>query len=290
MKLLAKNTAIMKTETCNEVAPNMLTPGVVSCFGGTIHRHPDGWRWSDGSLEPRVSDETFGDAYDFTIRDNQFVEVPLFLADLELDLAWTKEADYEVSESRDPQYVLEFLTRVPQKRKEQIQSYLVPVADWNKRVAAIVGLRFSDEDAELLAEKSRSLGYDWPSPLKPGHVSGEECMEQPPLELKELKLVADAMNGINIGLTWSEWGWDALIKRNYLRLEVCDAICCDRLDLKWDVDAVCLLGKLKALSFTGRAMLALALAEFWNRCNDKNQESVFKRLLKDFYGAIDGKE
>ena len=236
-------------------------------------------------MEPRVRDISLNDSYHFTIRGNQFIEVPTFKADLEPALAWTKEGGYRVSESRDSQYVLEFLTRFPQKRKEQIESYLVPIDDWDKRGATLVGLRFSAGDASLLAEKSRSLGYNWPSPSKAGNVTEPECIELPQWELNEFKLMADAMIGINVNLATDEQAWDSLTKGDFLRHDVCDAICCDRLDLKWDVDALCLLGKLKVLSFSERAKLTLALAEFWNRCGDDKAESVFQRLLKQFNGS-----
>jgi hypothetical protein len=225
------------------------------------------------------------DSCHFTIKGNNFIEVPVFKAELEPALAWTKEGDYKVSESTDSQYVLEFLERFPQKRKEQIQSYLVPIEDWDKRGATLVGLRFSADDASFLEEKSRSLGYDWPSPAKLRDVSEEESLELPQWELNEFKLIADAMIGINVNLATDEQAWDSLTKGDFLRHDVCDAICCDRLDLKWDVDALCLLGKLKELLFSERATLTLALAEFWNRCGDDNAESVFQRLLKQFNGS-----
>lgn len=36
----------------------------LSAMGGLLVRHTDGWRWSDGSLEPRVRDLTAAEAFE----------------------------------------------------------------------------------------------------------------------------------------------------------------------------------------------------------------------------------
>lgn len=36
----------------------------LSAMGGLLVRHPDGWRWSDGSPEPRVRDLTAAEAFE----------------------------------------------------------------------------------------------------------------------------------------------------------------------------------------------------------------------------------
>ena len=280
----------MNTNTYIEVKPNKLTQGIFSSFGGSLHRLPDGWRWSDGSTEPRVSDVTLNDRYNSPRMKGQIIEVPVFKAGLEWALAWTTEGNYVVSESMYSDYLMEFLKRFPQNRKEPIQSYLVPMAHWNKRGATIVGLRFNSKDALVLAEKSRILGHDWPLPATPAAASAPESMDLPSFELDELKLMAEAMIGINVYLTTRKAEWDLLTKGNGLRHYISDAICRRRLDLQFDVDALSLLGKLEALSFTRRAMLTLDLAEFWNRCLEQNAESIIDRLLKDFKSAMDATE
>jgi hypothetical protein len=65
---------------------------LLASLGGTIVRHDDGWRWSDGSLEPKIKDLTLGEIFNFAFRDGIFIEVPVFKAELEVDLAWVKTA------------------------------------------------------------------------------------------------------------------------------------------------------------------------------------------------------
>ena len=113
-------------------------------------------------------------------------------------------------------------------------------------------------------------------------ASGSKPIDSPSLDIDELRLIADAMNGINHQLVVDEWLWDLYVKGQHLRYNVYDAICCNRLDLKWGVDGLYLLDKLAALPYEGRALLVLGLAEFWNRCDETNAESVFERLLDAF--------
>ncbi len=67
----------------------------LSAMGGLLVRHPDGWRWSDGSIEPRVRDLTAAEAFELprvrsidpttdTVAD--YVSIPRSALDEDADL------------------------------------------------------------------------------------------------------------------------------------------------------------------------------------------------------------
>lgn len=58
----------------------MTTTTISTALGGTLHRTPDGWQWSDGTPEPRVRDLALADvAPNFrcaTFGDGAYIEIP----------------------------------------------------------------------------------------------------------------------------------------------------------------------------------------------------------------------
>ena len=272
----------MKSKMTDAVTGCETANAEIIALGGTLQRYQTGWRWKDGTDEPRVKEVTLDEFFNFTMRDGCFVEVPVFKAEMHPALSWAKTGGYALAQSTDPACVHEFLTLFPQRRKEQIAAFLVPLSDWKKQASAIVGLRFAATDIPCLAAKARNLGYDWPMASSPARAHDSKPPElSNRLEQNELKLMADALNGINLQLIMDDHAWNDYTTGSFLLLGIRDAMFLDRLDLKWEVDAIELLNKLESLPSPGRRALILGIAEFWNRCSDNDADAVFGRLADE---------
>ena len=267
----------MKTTTnVNELTK----PSTDKCaiLGNTLIRRADGWHWSDGSPEPRVTDLTLGQCYNFACQQDKLLEVPVFLAEAQPDLAWVKDGNYRKAELKDPQYVQEFLSRFPERRLERVQTYLVPRADWDGRASEIVAACYDPADLPRLRKKAISLGCSWPADSKAATQSNQRTEDTKPFELNELKLIADAVNGINLILIMHPDSWNAYGMGRQLYAEVRDAMYLKRLDLAFEVDGNRLLQKLDLLRGPGLRALVLGLAEFWNCRNENSGDEFFQQL------------
>jgi hypothetical protein len=272
----------MKSKMTDAVTGSEAANAEIIAFKGTLQRHQAGWRWKDGTDEPRVKEVTLDEFFNFTMRDGCFVEVPVFKSEMHPALSWAKTGRYAVAHSTDPGCVHEYLALFPQRRKERIAAFLIPLSDWKERASAILGVRFAAADIPCLAAKARTLGYDWPATSSPAQAHEPNPLElSKPLVLNELNLMADALNGINHQLIMDDHAWDDYTTGSVLLLGVRDAMFLDRLDLKWEVDAIGLLKKLETLPSPVRRLLILGIAEFWNRCGDREADAVFGRLADE---------
>ena len=137
-----------------------MTP-LASTLSGTLLRHADGWRWSDGTPEPRVHDLRPAGHYNFRIRGSRHVEIPLGLARENDDLEWVLRRGYAESwdgdvvgpDDRDP------LGRVaPGKRAARV--LLVPIGDWDRWASTtIIGAEWDREHEEEILSRARALGW-----------------------------------------------------------------------------------------------------------------------------------
>ena len=256
-----------------------------SAFGGTLIRQEDGWFWSDGTREPNVFDRTWNDHFNFSMAAKDAVAVPQFKVQECQELAWVRDGGYGLAENRDGSVGMEFLRRFPERQSEPILSYLVPLSDWEKHTAAIIGVSYSMKDMPKLAEKARSQGYSGPFPAASAKAPAKTKLKVPePFTKNELLLVADVLNGINTLLVMDAYAWPSYTRSGGdLACDVGEAIGADRLDLKWGVDGASLCNKLKALHPVNCRRLMLGMAEFWNR-RDKKARAVFDRLVQELNG------
>jgi hypothetical protein len=293
-KIIMKSTGTQRTETLAN-SSELLGAKSPNCtvFGGTLTRKQDNWYWPDGTKEPKVSDFTVADRFNFRMASEDAIEVPEFKAESHPELAWVKDGGYETVESRDGSANQEFLVRFPERRLQPILAYLVPRRDWDKHTSAIVGVSYAEQDVPILAGKARSFGWEWATtPARAESPAPPADGETEPFSRSELMLVADVLNGINSVLVMDEHAWgcytgsdDPAVVNNRLAWEVGDAMAADRLDQKWGVEFNGLCRKLTALHPMGRRLLILGVAEFWNRAEDAKADEVFDRLLRELNGT-----
>ena len=162
---------------------------MTSVFSGTLQRHgPNDWRWSDGTLEPRVSDLSASTVYNFRCRTGgdgvTFVEVLLSAAHRERDvLGWVLEGaergQYRQAKSGDhtgPRIMTdEGMQRMriepgedplhgnePIVHKRAIPAVaLVPVDEWDAWAAEHpYGATWDKADEAEVFARARSLGWE----------------------------------------------------------------------------------------------------------------------------------
>ena len=278
----------MKKQNSKHATMKPTANDVLTAFNRTLTRLENGWHWPDGSKEDKVSDHTFDKLHDFGIRSNKVVEVPVFEAESDPTLAWVGGNGYPKDRTTEVSVVWKFLMRFPEKRKEPVSAYLVPITDWENRASTVTGCRFHAKDIPYLAAKTKTFGYEWPAPSQPQLNPAAQRELQKPFTRQELKLVADALNGIHRQLVMDDslWGTytasvDDTQTNTNLASDIGEAMAGDRLDLKWDVEFNELINKLKVLMASERRILLLGMVEFWNRRNDDNLESLFDRLLAE---------
>ncbi len=106
---------------------------------------------------------TASEYYNFRIRGEQWLEVPVLTVRKNDDLHWVEHGDYEISLSGDHygQMVIHEdgrITRASQTGKVIPEVYLVPIADWDAHDEC-VGAQWPDADHDAIFSKARSLGF-----------------------------------------------------------------------------------------------------------------------------------
>lgn len=225
-------------------------------------------------------DLTLGQAFNFACRGRDFIEVPVFKTEQESGLEWVAKRGYELSDSGDPMWIHEFLRRFPKRRKERVMSYLVPCHDWDKAKMTVVGATFAEADEPYLSQKVRSLGGTWPHQPRSTVERYAAPVENIPLEVNELKLLAHVLNGLNNTLVGDPHAWNSYTGSARLLTEVRDGMFLRRMDLEHEVDGNRLLKKLEVLSAAGRRALVLGMAFFWD-ANCKTEDNSFFECLRD---------
>lgn len=118
---------------------------MLSAMGGTLIRHPEGWRWRDGRPEPRVRDVTALEAFPFprvtrATQDGraQYLAIP-------------RAAAAEEPELREAIAHAGAAAREPEDDPEVIE---VPLSVWEPWARAqVIGMRWDAADeADLLRE------------------------------------------------------------------------------------------------------------------------------------------
>ncbi len=122
----------------------------LSAMGGLLVRHPDGWRWSDGSPEPRVRDLTAAEAFPFTrVRTvdpatgavADYVSIPREALDDDADLLGD---------------VIAFAgARVVAGERDSVE---VPAEMWDTWARQVIGLGWDPADKEAILGRARSMG------------------------------------------------------------------------------------------------------------------------------------
>jgi hypothetical protein len=143
-----------------------MTAPMHTTLAGTLGRHPDGWRWQDGTPEPRVRDLRGSRHYNFRVRrtgaaGQMYVEVPLGRAREDDDLAWVLTEDYQ--ESYDGDAVgpedrgLDGRVR-PGLRAARVR--LVPIEAWERwDRETVLGAEWDRADEQAILDRARALGW-----------------------------------------------------------------------------------------------------------------------------------
>lgn len=127
---------------------------MLSAMGGTLVRHPDGWRWRDGRPEPRVYDVTALQAFQFPKVTRAEPDAPGGRAQY---LAIPRAAAQEEPELREAIAMAGARARRPEDDPGVIE---LPVSLWEPWASAqVIGLRWDAADEEDLlreAEQQRA--------------------------------------------------------------------------------------------------------------------------------------
>jgi hypothetical protein len=143
---------------------------VSTTLGGTLARYPDGWRWRDGTPEPRCRDMALADiAPNFrccTVAGVAYVEIPRRYRDarywprgrVDDDAAAAIAALLAEGGERAPIYAEVWAERTDEHRLT-VDGYRVPVALWDAAMREPCGCWWDAEhEADILA-RARSLGW-----------------------------------------------------------------------------------------------------------------------------------
>lgn len=101
------------------------------------------------------------------------------------------------------------------------------------------------------------------------------------LLLDELRLLADALRGIESMLEQDADALDRLCGDRTMVEIVEAAMVDDQLETKWDVEAEDLLPKLHRLSEASRRKIVLGIVEFWERSPNRRAEEVLHDVLDE---------
>lgn len=139
-------------------------------LGGTLQRYADGWRWSDGTPEPRVRDMLFShNAPNFRCCNRggvTYVEIPArwreprYWPGGRVDTQAANEIDALLREAgkRSPIY-LEGLAEALDDHRITGDGWMVDVAQWDAVMREPCGCWWDKEhEADILA-RARSLGW-----------------------------------------------------------------------------------------------------------------------------------
>jgi hypothetical protein len=168
--------------------------GLHRFFGGRLNRWPsNNWTWLDGEKETRVRLFTFADRYPDLCGDHEYVEVPEPMVKAwPLDLGWIAEAGYRLSpgtdlDSSDREQLAgieEGQSQSPWMRNPYLRRfapleelppvYFVPIDDWDKLAAEVIGITWNSGDEAGILEKAASLGRE-PPQSKRQEVSSKEA-------------------------------------------------------------------------------------------------------------------
>lgn len=139
-----------------------------TALGGTLERRPDGWRWRDGTPEPRVSDLPVAAVHNYRVSrrgDAAYVEVPVGRAREEDDLAFVRVGAAEGLYRRGPD-VDAGLARLARAGSDDHHvhgrdAYYVPVEDWDRhwREHGPLGASWERADEPAILARARELGW-----------------------------------------------------------------------------------------------------------------------------------
>jgi len=134
-----------------------------STLGGTLERHSDGWRWRDGTPEPRVQDLNPNGVYNFRCTKagggQTYVEVPVGRAHDDDDLAWCKV--YRRGPDVDAGLARNARAGSDDHRVGGRGAYFVPIEDWDAHwslVGPIGASWLAEHEADILG-RARALGW-----------------------------------------------------------------------------------------------------------------------------------
>ena len=149
--------------------------GEITVLNGALIRWgPDLWAWKTGEREPRVKDLKPSFYYNFRIRTygsseysakpNQYIEVPIKLAQTEPELSWVN--GYPIGDSGDDTgdklrtlsgQMVHKSAREGGKAIRKV--YLVPLEewdDWNAKTS--IGAHWDKADEEAILQKANQIG------------------------------------------------------------------------------------------------------------------------------------
>jgi hypothetical protein len=141
---------------------------MLTALNQTLIRNDTGWYWSDGAPEPRISDLSASDYYNFRCRSygsgSTFVEIPVGTAREEPDLhIWVERfqrGEFAISTSGDAPDppTLDLSTRT--KTSSGAPVMLIPIELWDIwAVQFPVGARWEKSDEFEILAKAESLGW-----------------------------------------------------------------------------------------------------------------------------------
>lgn len=136
----------------------------ITALGGALIRHTDGWRWSDGSTEPRVRDMSLADISPsfrcITTGSGTYVEIPHDWTDSRYWPRGHVDEDSRVaiqglirdgSAKPGPIYA-EGLSEALDSHRLAKHGYLLPISVWDTVMGEVCGAWWDkDEEADILA-------------------------------------------------------------------------------------------------------------------------------------------
>lgn len=139
-------------------------------LGGTLQRHADGWRWSDGQAAPEVADLLLNEcAPNFrciTSGSGTVVEIPhdwrsrKYWPSGRLDTETANVIDELVRDvgAKAPIYA-EGLAEALDDHAARKHGYTVPVAQWDAALREPCGASWPAEREAAILDRARSLGW-----------------------------------------------------------------------------------------------------------------------------------
>lgn len=144
---------------------------MTTTLGGTLVRHADGWRWSDGTPEPRVRSMplralapnfrccTYGGG-------GTYVEIPKLWRSAGLwprgvvDPDAARAIDGLIREVGKPARIYaEGLAELRDDHRLRRDGYIVPIAAWDAVMGETIGAEWDREHEEAILAKAKELGW-----------------------------------------------------------------------------------------------------------------------------------
>lgn len=143
----------------------MTTP-LSTTLGGTLQRYPGGWRWSDGTPEPRVRDMTYTDiAPNFRCSGSR-VEIPWNWREarywpkgrIDTDAALRIDGLLKEAGKRAPIYAEGIAEAIDDHRVTK-HGWTVPIALWDAEMLECCGCWWDKSAEDEILARARSLGW-----------------------------------------------------------------------------------------------------------------------------------